>query len=397
MPVLHAYERDPKLTRLDTEVVFAGDEGGHPFVVLADTVLYPEGGGQPADRGTVGGVAVLDVRRVGDAIRHVVAGPVPSGPVTVELDWARRFDHMQQHTGQHLLTAVADRRFGWHTTAFHLGERTCDIEVDTAEVDAGRLAELEEAVAAELRAARPVTARRVSRDAYASLAVRSRGLPEGHTGDVRLVEIEGIDLNTCGGTHCGSTAEIEALKLLGTESVRGGTRLFWVAGGRLRHLHDAHHRRNAELRDLLGTSDDELVARLGAKLEQLKDAERTIRALEEELAVASAAALAAGPRTVLVGHWPGRDLPFLQRVAREAGRLAPHGVTFLTAGEGEEGAFLLAAGEAADLDVRAAGARVAEILGGRGGGSGRIFQGKAGRLSRREEAVTALEELSRTE
>jgi misacylated tRNA(Ala) deacylase len=397
MPVLHAYERDPRLTRLDTEVVAAGKEGGHPFVVLADTVLYPEGGGQPADRGTVGGVAVLDVRRVGGVIRHVLADSPPSGPVTVELDWARRFDHMQQHTGQHLLTAVADRRLGWHTTAFHLGERSCDIEVDVAEVEPGRLGELEEAVAAEIRAARPVTARRVSPDAYASLAVRSRGLPEGHAGDVRLVEIEGVDLNTCGGTHCGSTAEIEALKLLGTESVRGGTRIFWVAGGRLRHLYDAHHRRNAELRELLGTADDELVGRLGSKLEQLKDAERTIRALEEELAVAFATALAAGSRTLLVGHWPGRDLSFLQRVAREAGRLAPNAMTFLTAGEGEEGAFLLAAGEAADLDVRAAGAKVAEILGGRGGGSGRVFQGKAGRLSRREEAAKLLEELGGTE
>ncbi len=394
MPGMYAYERDPKLTRLETEVVSAGEEESHPFVVLADTVLYPEGGGQPADRGTVGGVAILDVRKVDDVIRHLLAGPAPSGRVTVELDWARRFDHMQQHTGQHLLTAVADRRFGWHTTAFHLGERTCDIEVDTPDVDAGQVAELEEAVAAEIRAARPVTARRVSPEEYAALAVRSRGLPEGHTGDVRLVEIEGIDLNTCGGTHCGSTAEIEALKLLGTESMRGGTRLSWVAGARLRRLHEAHHRRNAELRELLGTSDDELVVRLEAKLEQLRDAERALRALEDELAVASAAALAAGQGPVLVAHWPERDLPFLQRVAREAGRLAPDRVVFLTAGAGEEGAFLLAAGEAVGLDVPAAGRRVAEVLEGRGGGSGRIFQGKAGRLSRREEAAKLLEELA---
>jgi alanyl-tRNA synthetase len=393
VPEIYAYERDPRLTRLDTEVVSAGEEGGHPSVVLADTILYPEGGGQPADRGTVGGVAVLDVRKVGGVILHVLAGPAASGAVAVELDWARRFDHMQQHTAQHLLTAVAEARFGWHTTAFHLGERTCDIEVDTADVAADQLAELEEAVASEIRAARPVTTRRVSHDEYATLAVRSRGLPEGHTGDVRLVEIEGIDLNTCGGTHCESTAAIEALKLLGTESMRGGTRLSWVAGGRLRHLHEAHHRRNAELRELLGTSDDELVGRVGAKLEQLREAERAIRALEEELAVASAAALAAGSGPVLVAHWPARDLPFLQRAAREVGRAAPDRVVFLTAGEGEEGAFLLAAGEAADLDVRAAGAKVVEILGGRGGGSGRIFQGKAARLSRREEAARLLEEL----
>ncbi|HKJ02531.1 MAG TPA: alanyl-tRNA editing protein, partial [Longimicrobiales bacterium] len=227
---VHAFEREPRLRRLDTEVVSAGEDRGRPFVILADTILYPEGGGQPADGGTVGGVPVVDVRKTAGAIRHVLASPAPSGPVTVELDWTRRFDHMQQHTAQHLLTAVADQRFGWPTTAFHLGAHVSDIELGTPGIDAAELAELEEAVAAEIRAARPVTARRVSPEAYAALPVRSRGLPEGHTGDVRLVEIEGIDLNTCGGTHCASTAELEALKLLGTEPVRGGTRLFYAAG-----------------------------------------------------------------------------------------------------------------------------------------------------------------------
>jgi alanyl-tRNA synthetase len=393
VPDIQAYERDPTLTRLETEVISSGEEEGRFFVVLADTVLYPEGGGQPADRGVVGGVAVVDVRRSGGVIRHVLGGPPPSGRVTVELDWVRRFDHMQQHTAQHLLTAVADRCFGWHTTAFHLGERTSDIELDAPRLGGEGVAELEEAVAAEIRAARPVTTRRVSPGEYAGLPVRSRGLPEGHTGDIRLVEIQGIDLNTCGGTHCGSTAEIEALKLLGTESMRGGTRLSWVAGGRLRRLHEAHHQRNARLRELLGTSDEELVSRLGARLDQLREAERAVRRLQEDLADASAAALVAGQGRVLVAHWSDRDLPFLQRVAREVGRLAPERVVFLTAGEGEEGAFLLAAGERAGLDVAAAGRRVAELVGGRGGGSGRVFQGRAVRLSGRGGAGEVLERL----
>jgi len=386
-----AYERDPLLRRLETEVVSVGDELGRPFVVLADTIFYPEGGGQPADCGTVGGTAVLDARKVGGDIRHFLAGPAPSGRVTASLDWARRFDHMQQHTGQHLLTAVAEQRFGWCTTAFHLGERLSDIELDAPSIRPEDLTELEETVAAEIRAARPVTSRRVSQEEYARLAVRTRGLPEGHSGSVRLVEIEGIDLNTCGGTHLRSTAEIEALKLIGTEPMRGGTRLFYAAGTRLRRLHGAHQERNAQLRQLLCTSDDELVAGLGAKLEQLKDAQRAVRDLEEELATASAHALAAGHGRVLAAHWPRRDLPFLQRVAREIGLLAPDRVVLLTAGEGEQGAFLLGAGERTAIDVSAAGRRVAEVLGGRGGSSGRIFQGKATLLSRREEAVKLLE------
>jgi Ser-tRNA(Ala) deacylase AlaX len=390
VPTIPAYERDPRRRTLRTEVVSVGEEDGHPFVVLADTVFYPGGGGQPADRGSVGGVAVVDVRKADQEIRHLLAGPPPTGTVTVELDWTRRFDHMQQHTGQHLLTAVADGSFGWPTTSFHLGEHVCDIELDTSTADARRLTELEDAVADEIRAARPVTARRVRPAELETLPVRTRGLPDGHTGDVRLVEIEGVDLNTCGGTHCRSTSEIEALKLLGTESVRGGTRLFWVAGTRLRRLLGSHHRRSERLHDLLGTSDEDLVDRLSAKLEQLKEAERARRRLEEELADTSAAALVGGGGRVLVRHWPARDLPFLQRVAREACRLAPDRVVLLTAGEGEDGPFVLAAGDAAQLDVAATGRRLADLLEGRGGGSGRIFQGKAQRLSRREEAKVLL-------
>lgn len=396
MPSVPAYERDPRRTELDTDVIAAGAHEGRAFVVLADTILYPEGGGQPADRGTVDGVQVVDVQKGPEGIHHYLSGDPPSGSVHVVLEWARRFDHMQQHTAQHLLTAVADRMFGWATTSFHLGERVSDIELDTPAIDAGRMAELEEAVAAEIRAAHPVTARRVSPEAYAAhaadpgLDVRSRGLPEGHGGDVRLVEIEGVDLATCGGTHVGSTAEVEALALLDTERLRGGTRLSWLAGGRLRRAHAEHHLRNARLRALLGASDEELVARIEAKLEQLAEAERAVRGLREELADAAAAALVSSADVLLVAHWTGHDLPFLQRVAREVVRRAPERTVFLTAGETEEGAFLLAAGEEADLDVAWAGRKVAEVLEGRGGGAGRIFQGRARRLSRREAAAATL-------
>ena len=390
MVSIPAFERDPFLRSLLTDVVQAGDDRGRPFVILADTILYPDGGGQPADRGQIAGVSVEDVRTADGTIRHYLAGPPPAGQVKVELDWVRRLDHMQQHTGQHLLTAVVEQRMGWHTTAFHLGDQLSDIELDTPKVAPEQLMDLEEAVAAEIRACRPVTARRVSRQEFATLPVRTRGLPEGLTGDIRLVEIVGVDLNTCGGTHVRSTAEIEALKLLGTEAMRGGTRLFYVAGARLRRLLGAHHERNAKLRQLVGTSDDELPVGFSSKLDQLKEAHRTVKALEEELAVECARALALGQEPVLHAHWPARDLAFLQRVARELACLVPEGIALLTAGAEGQGAFVLCAGERATIDLAASGRAVAEILGGRGGGSGRIFQGKAAALSRRTEAVARL-------
>src|ERR1044072_2667912 len=231
---LAAYERDPRLRELEVDVLAVGEESGRPWARLSDTVLYSEGGGQPADRGGLGEIAVEEVQRRGGEVFHVLASAASPGRATVRLDWARRFDHMQQHTAQHLLSAIAADRFGWETTAFYLGAQTCDVELAASELAAERVAELEDAVAAEVRAARPVTTRRVRPDSLAGLAVRSRGLPAGHTGDVRLVEIAGIDLNTCGGTHLASTAEIECVKLLGSEPMRGGGPLYWIAAGRRR-------------------------------------------------------------------------------------------------------------------------------------------------------------------
>ncbi len=384
-----AFEREPFRRELVTEVVRTGTEDGRPYVVFADTICYPEGGGQPADHGRIAGIEIADVRTVDGEIRHFLAGPPPSGQVTIELDWERRFDHMQQHTGQHLLTAIAHERFGWATTAFHLGANVSDIELDAPSLDAEKLQVLEEAVATEIRAARSVIARRVSPEEYASLPVRTRGLPEGHRGTIRLVEIVGIDLNTCGGTHLRSTAEIEGLKLLGMESMRGGTRVFYVAGARMRTLLGIHQARTAQLRQLLGASDEELVRSVQSRLDQLKDAQRTIRDLHESLAVESARALASPGDVVAAQHWDDHDLPFLQRVAKEFVRLAPDRVALLTAGT-DQGAFVLCAGDTAMLDVPATGRKIAEVLSGRGGGSGRMFQGKAAALQHRGAALSLL-------
>jgi alanyl-tRNA synthetase len=391
MESIPAYERDPYLTELETEVLEVGVEAGRPFAVLADTVLYPEGGGQPADRGTLGDIPVVDVQKHGGVTRHYLGRTALPGRVTVRLDWARRFDHMQQHTAQHLLTALANDAFSWPTTAFHLGELVSDVELDVSSFTSAEVEALEEAVAEHVRAARPVTSRRVDPATLATLDVRTRGLPADHRGDVRLVEIAGVDLNTCGGTHLGSTAEIEALALIGNEMMRGGTRLFFVAGGRLRRRLAAHEGRTARLRSLLGAPDAELAGAVEHRLEHERGLERQVRALEEDLSAAVAEGLASSPLAVVHGDFEGRDAAFLQRVARRLS--GSEKVAFLTAGSGEQRFFVIVAGESLRLDVQAAGREVAAILGGRGGGSGQLFQGKAPTLSARDAALSRLQTL----
>jgi alanyl-tRNA synthetase len=385
-----SYEREPYLRELATSVVEIGRDGGRAFAILADTILYPEGGGQPGDRGALGDAPVIDVQRVGGLVRHYLERPVPLGPVTVTLNWRRRFDHMQQHTAQHLLTAIAADRFGWRTTAFHLGEEVCDIELAAERLAHVELDMLEDAVAAEIHAARRVSTHHIAAEHLGTLPVRTRGLPEGHEADVRLVEIAGVDLNTCGGTHVRSSAEIEALKLLGTEPMRGGTRLFFVAGRRLRARLGEHEARCAALRTILGAPDAGLAEAAQAKLDQLHLAEKQARDLESELADALAESLAAEREAVVERHFDGRDVAFLQRVARRLGERAPGKIALLTATRSGQSFFVLAVGEVLALDVKALGREVAARLQGRGGGAGRVFQGRAGSLAARAEIVSRL-------
>jgi alanyl-tRNA synthetase len=386
-----AFERNAALAELSTEVVDSGEEGGRPFVVLEETIFYPEGGGQPADRGSLGPVRVVDVQKRDGTIRHYLEKALPSGPILAKLDWDRRFDHMQQHTGQHLLTAVAADRFGWETTAFHLGAEVADIEVDAAPLLPSDLAALGEAIATEIRAGRPVTARRVSAAEFRTLPVRTRGLPDGHSGEIRLVEIAGVDLNTCGGTHLRNTSEIELLKLLGTEPIRGGTRLTFVAGARARARFGAHETRNAALRTLLGAPEAELVAAAEAKLEQLQAALRTVRALEEELIEALVTSVAASPESTYVRPFDGKNADFLQRLARQLSSLAPGKAVLLTASGNGQHVFAIGFGALLDVDAQKASREIIEALGGRGGGSGRVFQGKAPSLENLPRAVALME------
>ena len=389
------YEREPYRAETPTEIVSVGEETGRPFAVLSDTILYPEGGGQPADRGLLNDTPVLDVQRRGGEIRHFLERPVFPGPATVRLDWGRRFDHMQQHSGQHLLTAVAQDRFGWETTAFHLGELLSDIELAVPKLPPGKLRELEEAVAAEVRAARPVTARRVTAAEFAGLPVRTRGLPEGLEGEIRLVEIAGVDLNTCGGTHVRSTAEIELVALLATEALRRGTRLYFAVGARARRRLASHEERNAALRKLLGAPDESLVAAAEERLAKLKDAEKALRATEEEEAREMAAALAGEEAAVVSRVFSGRPATFLNTLSKDFLSAAPSKAGLFVATTGGQTFFLLAAGAEAPLDVQAAGREVAALLGGKGGGSGRLFQGKAGSLDALPAVLARLRSLTR--
>ena len=390
--MIPAFDREPYLRQLEVEVTAVANDETGPYAVLSDTVLYPEGGGQPADHGYLGNIRVIAVQRVDTEIRHYLENTAATGSATLTLDWKRRFDHMQQHTAQHLITAIAADEFGWETTSFHLGASSSDIELDVAVIADGDLESLEERAATVIHEARAVTTRWVAPEELTNGAIRSRGLPEGHDGDIRLVEIAGVDCNTCGGTHVETTAEIGAIKLLGTENMRGGTRLHWVAGTRVRTLLAAHETRAASLRAILETADDEVLKVVDSKLARLKAAERQIKKLGGELAEETARRLESSEGAIVEAHFEGVDAGFLQSIGRQMTVHRTSRACLLTATSDSGSFFVLYRGTGSGLDLETIGAELATLLDGRGGGSAELFQGKAGSLERRPEAISLLEE-----
>jgi len=384
MPDRKIYYDEPALDLLSTHVVETGEIDGRPWVRLEATIFYPEGGGQPADRGTIEDVGVIDVQSRGSQVLHFVERPIRHGPVSVVLDSTRRFDHRQQHTAQHLLSALLADQHGMPTTSFHLGERYTAIEVAGAVIPPERLRAVEADLNERIRRDLPVKARWVDPSEMGALKVRTRGLPEGHSGLVRIVEIEGIDLNTCGGTHVDRLGEIQMIHLMDAEAARGGTRIRLLAGDRVLRALRRSEGLESDLKARIGTAPEEFAGVIDAWQSERKRLERRVRDLEGELAELTAVALAAGPGTRIKRFIPGSGPDHLRALAAAVLKRRPEAVVVLVGEFGEpcEACFIVQSGPQGPEDVAGLGEKLRELLGARGGGKGRVFQGRGGQLPR---------------
>lgn len=222
------FYRDPYCRTFEAEVLDCRPAGDRWAVVLSDTAFYPEGGGQPADRGTLGPVHVLDVHRRDGQIVHTTDGPLPvGGTVRGDLDWMRRFDHMQNHSGEHIVSGLVYHRFGWDNVGFHLGDAVV-IDFNGPLTWADALAIEREANAViwaneKTLITCPTEAERAQMDYRSKKAL---------TGKVRLVEFPGADRCACCGTHVARAGEIGLVKMLSLMRHRGGVRLTLLCGRR---------------------------------------------------------------------------------------------------------------------------------------------------------------------
>jgi misacylated tRNA(Ala) deacylase len=386
---MHAWQLDPWRWTDEAEVLRCEPDGDRWRVNTTPTVLFPEGGGQPADHGAIGEARVVDVRKIDGVVAHFTDRPVGLGAARIVVDGVRRFDHMQQHTGQHLLTATLLARFGVGTTSFHLGADHTAIELDVPSLPAEVLAEAQRLVNEAIREARPVRSDEVAPDELAARGVRSRGLPEGFDGAVRLIEIDGIDLNTCGGTHVSNLAQLQVIRLARVEGVGArGCRLYFLCGGRVLRALAVAAEREARLTGLLsaGPADHgELVERALADRRRLQ---AQVAALEEARGDAVVARLSATAGRVLEAKLPDAPAKVLQVTAARLAALRPEVVVLLSAPEagGHEGPVVIAGPEP---ELAAWLPWLTAELGARGGGRGR-WQGRATRLERWASVVDAV-------
>ena len=271
------YYRDCYLQEFRAHVLETGDDGRR--VYLDRTAFYPTSGGQPFDIGKLGGANVIEVIDEEDRVAHILDAPVATGEITAQIDWSRRFDHMQQHTGQHLLSAVLEELFKIPTVSFHLGAEVCTIDVAAPSVTAVQIDQAEVRCAEIVGEARPLAI--TFEDAASDLGLRKESQ---RTGTLRVVAIQGIDRSACGGTHVRTTAEIGPMLIRKTEKIRGNTRLEFVCGLRALHQARADFRTLQELSRQLSAPVSETPVLVSAQIERIKALEKTNQRLASEVA-----------------------------------------------------------------------------------------------------------------
>jgi alanyl-tRNA synthetase len=252
----HLYYEDSYLTEFAAIVIDKFTVGQKPAVVLDQTAFYPASGGQPCDTGALGGARVESVEEEESGrIIHILDASPPSGEVRGCIDWSRRFDHMQQHTGQHILSQAFLGVTKASTLSFHLGLETSTIDLDLAQADPRILQQVEELAARVVFEDRIVRILNVSRQELPSLGVRKESRREG---EIRVIDIDGFDRSPCGGTHVRRCGEVGLIFILGSERYKGGTRIEFVCGGRVLRSFRKDHEVLRELAKLYSAHPHEL-------------------------------------------------------------------------------------------------------------------------------------------
>lgn len=370
------YYTDSYLTEFESEVTACVPAADRFEATLAATAFYPTGGGQPNDLGFLGGRGVLDVIDREQSVVHVLDGPLDRGArVKGVVDWTRRFDHMQQHSGQHMLSAAFESLCKARTSSFHLGPASCTIDLDLA-LSAPQITAAEDEVNRVVWLDREVRVCFAPADLGQALSLRKESA---RTGTLRLIEVTDFDRSACGGTHVARTGAVGLVAVTGWEKFKGGTRVEFVCGGRaLRRMREWREVFSATSRVL-----SVLPAGLASAVERLQGDNKTlgkrVRELQAQLAVHKAAELVsagqrrADGRIAIVETLEGWDAAGLSSLASAAA--AAPGVCAALFSNSTPALVAVACAPDSGVNAAAVVKALLERFGGKGGGKPELAQG----------------------
>ncbi|WP_283152486.1 alanyl-tRNA editing protein [Guptibacillus hwajinpoensis] len=369
------------------------DEANRSYVILDQTAFYPTGGGQPYDGGTLNGVQVLDVEEVEGEIRHYVDGKLPATEhVHGNINWARRFDHMQQHAGQHILSAAFEDQLGYSTVSFHLGQEVCTIDLNVATLDDEEVRTAEKFANNVIQQNLPIETNWVSEEELSNYTLRKQLAV---SDDIRLVIIPDVDYSGCGGTHPSSTGQVQAISILKIEKQKKQMRVHFVCGERVTDELREKQGIMLGLTNALSVPQSHLVEAAERVLLQSKEYEKTIEELNEKLLTYEAKELLHGADTIhdqkvvqMISKQHG--MKELQKLAKMVLKEDPHVIVFFIS-EGEDKLQIVCGrGEALSYDMNLSLKEVLPFINGKGGGKKDFAQGGGEPVRSAEEVLIEL-------
>jgi len=362
-------------------------------VYLDRSAFYPESGGQPTDLGTLGGIPVLEVIEEGETLAHVLERSPEGEQVVGQIDWPRRFDYMQQHTGQHVLSAAFERTGKYKTVAFHLGAEICTIDLDSDRLGRRQIEEAEDL------ANRAVFDDREVRIFFRPVAEASQmhlRKPTEREGDVRLVEVADFDLSACGGTHVSRTGAIGLILVRKFERMKGAARVEFLCGRRALQAGRRDFLVLSEAARLFSGSLDQVPALIGKQAEELRAVQHAREKFIKRVAEYRArelwlAALEKDGRKIVRQVFAAEDLAEAKMVAH--GVAKQRCAVALIAVKGKPATLYFAQSAGGPSDMSSILKQVVAKLGGKGGGTRDFAQGGGLDEDKLEEALAFAETL----
>lgn len=384
------YHQNQYQRTFSSVVVEAREVDGKPAVILEQTAFYPTSGGQPHDTGTLNGVPVIDVLEdEQQQIIHLLAQPLRTGRVEGQINWERRFDHIQQHTGQHLLSQAFVQICNAETISFHLGEESATIDVNIAGIEPETLLKVEHLANQVIYENRDVRAHIVAKEELDHFPVRK---PPTVDMNIRILEIKDFDYSPCGGTHCSKTGEIGVIKITKAENYKGGVRIHFLCGARAVRDYQQKTTVVRQLSEIMSSGESDLPANVQKLQEDVKNLRRdyhhlTQQLLDYEAKVLSAERERCGEGYMLLRLFENRNPKDLKILVAKVLEQSPGTVVLFGAKFEGKAALIFQRSQELPFHLGQLMQTACHIINGRGGGQPQQAQGGGTETERLEEAL----------